>query len=202
MHDAERTSLHVERGVRRMKPRQRVVEHARDDRNRNALLHLVRRFAKRRERRRLDVLHHEEKLVLGILHFDDVDHRHDVRMSNHRRDARLVTEHVVKIVMREKMTVHALHDDDAREPRRAELPRDVHGRHAARGELEQRLVISESKRRRVRITHQNVPQAPIGPTKTRACSVLCGFQSTRKIAVTPVSTASPSVTPRSTFVRS
>ena len=61
----------------------------------------------------------------------------------HRRDARLVAEHVVELAIREQVRVHALDDDEALEPRGADLPRHVDRRHAAGGELQQRLVVAE-----------------------------------------------------------
>src|SRR5439155_5030236 len=126
---------------------------------------------------------------------DDVDDRYDVRMPHERSDARFVAEHVVELAVVEKVAVNAFEHDDVLEARRAHSPRDVDRRHAARRELEQRLVVAEPERRMV---DQKTPPTPLHVTN--ADSFFFPLQSV-KIASTPVTTARPIVTPMRTFVR-
>ena len=75
----------------------------------------------------LDVLHDDEELVFFC---DDVERRHDVRMTDHRGEARLVEEHRDELGVLRVCVVESLDRDGAREARRPEQAPEVDSRHA------------------------------------------------------------------------
>lgn len=137
VHEVQELALTVGELVRGVEPGERVEEdpelHAEGDR-RSALRC---RPDQRRERRALNVLHHQEEAELVL---EDVDRPDHVGVAHARREPRFVEEHPHELRIGCQVRVHHLDGDDALEAAHAEDAPEVHGGHAARGDLSQRLV--------------------------------------------------------------
>ena len=112
------------------------VQYADDDRHERALRQgnrlLAREAQQRVQRLAVDVVHDEEQLALGG---DHVEHRHDVRVLDARREASLVEEHRDELRVARELRVEALDRHRPREPGRASEPAQMDGRHPAMRDL-------------------------------------------------------------------
>jgi hypothetical protein len=92
----------------------------------------------------VNVFHDEEEALLAL---DDIDHGHDVWMTDARDDARLIHEHRDELGVLEVVRMQPLDRDRASEPDGAEQSPEMDRRHPARGELiEQRVPTNDERR--------------------------------------------------------
>ena len=84
------------------------------------------------ERFTMDVVHDDVQLALGR---HDVERGQGVGVANARRNARFVQEHGRELFVLGELRMQALDGDGAREASRPHQPPEVHGRHAACGDL-------------------------------------------------------------------
>ena len=143
MDHAEQLAVGSLRLVRRMEPQKDSTHDRGDDAWRDRLTELARRAHQPRERLAVDVLHDEEEPLVSL---DDVDHRHDVRVTNARDDPRLVHEHRDELLILQVVRVEPLDGDRPTEALRAEQATEMDRGHAARGELVEERVPTDHQR--------------------------------------------------------
>jgi len=131
MHDAERATLLVRRGVREVERAQHLVRDEERDRNREAAARTRDHAQQARERHAVDVLERHEHFAVALT---EVDHLDDVRMRKARANARLVAEHRYEARVASELRQDALHCEAFGEAARARLGRDENLRHAPQPE--------------------------------------------------------------------
>ena len=85
----------------------------------------------------LEALHDDDRQAADLA---DLEHLHDVRVPELRRDARLLPEHLQEPVVLRQVRQHALQHHDLRGPVVGGLPRQEHFGHAAARKLPEDLV--------------------------------------------------------------
>ena len=137
MDDVQRLALLVARLVRCVQPLQHAGDDGADHGQRDRRARRPHVLEDAGERLAMDVLHHQEQLVLVA---DDVDRRHDVGVADARGEAGLVDQHGDELRIARQVRVQPLDGDDTGEAALASQPPEPDGGHAARRELTEKLV--------------------------------------------------------------
>ena len=132
MHDLEGVAGLVRRFVRSMQPMEHAAHHGCDDLYSHCRALGAGGAHEAGKGLARHVLHHEEQLALRG---DDVDRRHDVRMTNAGCEPRLVDEHCDELLVLRVLRMEAFDGHGAREPHRAVKAPVVHRSHPTSSDL-------------------------------------------------------------------